>query len=142
MSAMTARNVARHWMYTCVLIGALASVSCGDEAPTAPTEVESPVTVTWTTLLAPGGSASRTIVASQAGTVAVTLQSAALPVGLGIGVPQANGSGCKAAVTLTASPAASAQLSTTVEEGNYCVLVFDAVGVVDPLLFTVEIVHP
>jgi hypothetical protein len=35
-----------------------------------------------------------------------------------------------------------AQLTIGVEEGTYCVLAFDVGGVVDPIAFTVTLVHP
>lgn len=125
-----------------VLLCALLNVSCSDDATTAPTETTSPSTISWTTQLGPRGSASRSLQVDQAGTVSVTLQSAPFPVGLGIGVPQANGSGCRTTVSTTATPANSPQITTSVEVGRYCVLVFDVVGLTDPITFTVEVVQP
>lgn len=125
-----------------VLLCALLNVSCSDDATTAPTEATSPQTISWTTQLGPRGSASRSLQVDQAGTVSITLQSAPFPVGLGIGVPQANGSGCRTTVSTTATPAGAPQITTSVEEGRYCVLVFDVVGLTDPITFTVEVVQP
>ena len=90
----------------------------------------------------PKGSASRTLDASQAGTVFVTLQSTPLPVGLGIGVPQANGSGCRTTLSMTAISANSPQLTTSVEEGRYCVVVFDVGEITDQIAVTVQVVQP
>jgi hypothetical protein len=78
----------------------------------------------------------------QAGAVVVTLQSASVPVGLGIGVPQANGSGCRTTLSTTAIAASSPPLTTSVEEGSYCVIVFDVVGLTNPITVTVEVVQP
>ena len=125
-----------------VLLAALASASCSDDAVTSPTEVTSPVTVTWTTILVPRGSASRTLTVTQSGTVSITLQSAPVPVGLGLGVPQANGSGCRTTLSTTASPGPSPQLSAPVEQGTYCVIVFDVVGIVEPVTFLATVVQP
>lgn len=125
-----------------VLLSALLNVACGDDVATAPTETTSPSTITWTTQLGPRGSASRSLQVDQAGTVSVTLQSAPFPVGLGIGVPQADGSGCRTTLSTTATPASSPQLTTSVEEGRYCVIVFDVVGLTDPITFTVQVVQP
>src|SRR5262245_19873492 len=117
-----------------VLLSVLLSVSCGDDNPaTSPTETPSLSTVTFSTQLAPGGSASRSLDVDRSGTVSVTLQSAPVPVGLGIGVPQASGSGCRATISTTATAASSPQLSTSVEEGRYCVIVFDVVGLTNPI---------
>ena len=127
----------------CALLTALLGVSCGGNDVTAPTEeTTSPVTVTWTTLLAPRGSASRTLTVSEGGTISVTLQSAPVDVGLGVGVPQANGSSCRATVSTTASPGPTPQLSAPVEQGTYCVVVYDVVGVADSFAFTAIVVHP
>ena len=128
----------------CVLLAIVCSVSCGDEAATtAPTSVTSPTTVTWTTLLYARGAASRSFVASQAGIVTVTLQSAAVPIGIAVGVPAAaSGSSCRAATSVTATASDAPQLTIGVEEGTYCVLVFDVGGIVDPIAFTVNLVHP
>ena len=124
-----------------VLLSALLNVACGDDVATAPTETTSPSTITWTTQLGPRGSASRSLQVDQARAVSVTLQSAPFPVGLGIGVPQADGSGCRTTLSTTATPASSPQLTTSVEEGQYCVIVFDVVGLTDPITFTLEVVQ-
>jgi hypothetical protein len=128
----------------CVLLAIVSSVSCGDEAvTTTPTSVTSPTTVTWTTLLYPRGAASRSFVASQAGSVTVTLQSAAVPIGIAVGVPAvASGSSCRAATSVTAASSDVPQLTIGVEQGTYCVLAFDVGGIVDPIAFTVTLVHP
>lgn len=130
----------------CAAVGVLLAsvcVSCGDESTTAsPTPVTSPTTVTWTTRIGPRGSASRSFVTSQAGSVVVTLQSAPVPLEVGVGVPAANGTGCRAAVSVMAVPSDVSQLTTPVEEGTYCVLAFDVDGLADPIPFTVQLVHP
>ena len=128
----------------CVLLANVCSVSCGDEATTtAPTSVTSPTTVTWTTLLYAKGAASRSFVASQAGSVTVTLQSAPVPIGIAVGVPAAaSGSGCRAATSVTAASSDAPQLTIDVEEGTYCVLAFDVGGIVDSIAFTVKLVYP
>ena len=126
-----------------VLLGSFCSASCGDEsATTAPTSVTSPTILSWTTHIGTGGSASRSFVTSQAGSVTVALQDAAVALGIGVGVPGASGSGCRAAVSVTAAPNDAPQLTTAVEQGTYCVLVFDVGGIVDPIPFTLQLVHP
>ena len=70
------------------LLSALLNVSCSDDVATAPTQTTSPSTITWTTPLS-RGSASRSLEVDQSRTMFVTLQSAPVPVGLGIGVPHA-----------------------------------------------------
>jgi hypothetical protein len=126
----------------CMLLVGFVSTSCSDNDVTSPTEMTSPVTVNWSTLLAPGGSASRSLAVTQSGTVSVTLQSAPVPLGLGIGVPQANGSGCRTTLSTTASPGPSPQLTIAVEAGTYCVVVFDVVGLADPVTVALEVLQP
>jgi hypothetical protein len=126
-----------------VLLISFCTISCGDEAATtAPTSATSPTTVTWTTHVGTRGSVSRSFVTSKAGSVTVTLQSAVVPLGIGVGIPGASGSGCRPAVSVTAAPNDAPQLTTAVEEGTYCVLVFDVGGSVDPIPFTLQLVHP
>jgi hypothetical protein len=127
-----------------LLLAIVCSVSCGDEAATtSPTSVTSPTTVTWTTLLYAKGAASRTFVASQAGIVTVTLQGAAVPIGIAVGVPAvASGAGCRASASVTAASSDTPQLTIGVEAGTYCVLVFDVGGIVDSIGFSVTLVHP
>jgi hypothetical protein len=47
--------------------------------------------VSWTTLIGNNGLATRSFVTSKTGSVTVTLQSAAVPLGIGIGVPEQAG---------------------------------------------------
>lgn len=125
-----------------MLLASFCSVSCGDDSgTTAPTPVTSPTTVSWTTLIGNNGLATRSFVTSKTGSVSVTLQTAAVPLGIGIGVPGASGSGCRAAVSVAAAPN-DAPLTTAVEEGTYCVLVFDIGGILDPIPFTLQLVYP
>jgi hypothetical protein len=135
----TAARYATVW----VLLTIFCSASCGDDsATTAPTSATSPTTLNWTTHISTNGSASRTFVTAQAGTITVALQSAAVPLGIGVGVPGASGGGCRAAVSVTAAPNAAPQLTAAVEEGTYCVLVFDVGGIVDEIPFTLQLVYP
>lgn len=135
----TARRTASVW----VLLVSFSTISCGDEsATTAPTSATSPTTVTWTTHVGTNGSASRSFVTTRSGSVTVTLQSAVVPLGIGLGIPGATGGGCRPAVTVTAAPNESPQLTTAVEEGTYCVLVFDVGGIVEPIPFSLQLVYP
>lgn len=120
----------------------LTSPACGNDATTTPTATTSPTTVTWATLLGARGAASRSFVASQYGTASVTLQAAAVPLGIGIGVPASSQSVCRPSSSVTASPGDSPQLTAAVQPGNYCVLVFDVGGISDQIWFTIQLVYP
>lgn len=126
---------------------AVLAASCGDsETVTAPSPTTpSPATITYTQLLGPQGSASRSFIASQAGVVSVTLQSAAVPMGIGIGAQPSSGAGCRAATSVVTPAGESPQLAAAVDPGEYCLLVFD---VSDPgsrtsqVPVTIVLVHP
>lgn len=121
-----------------------------DNGPVAPTPtttapvVTSPVTETFATQLAVGGSSSRTFTAAKAGTATVTLtsvgSSSTLKVGFGVGIPDSAGSACF--FTKSAETAAGAQLSVSVDPGVYCVRVYDIGALTSTINFTVTIVRP
>ncbi len=126
----------------------LAAASCGNSnsTTTPTTPAPAPGTDTFTATLAPRGTAIHSFTASALGPVNVTLTSTQPPgmlVGLGIGIPGANIGGCDLTKTVQAIPGATAQLTATVEAGDYCAGAFD-VGTVGPngVLITVSVAHP
>jgi hypothetical protein len=120
----------------------LTSTACGNDATTTPTATTSPMTVTWTSFLGARGAGSRSFVASQHGTVSITLQAAPVPLGIGIGVPGASDSVCRPSSSVTASAGDSPQLTAAVQPDSYCVLVFDVGGISDQISFTIQLVYP
>jgi hypothetical protein len=102
--------------------------------------------VTFQSMLTESGESSRTFSPSRNGSAVVTLDAVGPPptlvVGMGIGIPRADGSGCllsRAAIT----PAGTGTLfSMLVETGVYCVKIYDVGNVVDAATFTITIVHP
>ena len=131
-----------------IVFTAAMSAGCGDSTtPTSPTaSATSPVSVTYSVTFGPRGAGARAFTASQAGTVSVTLVSAGPPsdvvLGLGVGIPRADGGGCNLAQSVTTSAGPDAQIVTTVDAGTYCVRVFDAGSLTDPVAVTVTLVHP
>jgi hypothetical protein len=125
-----------------LLLLPVATGACGGNSTTAPTTATSPTTVTWTTFVGPGGTASRSFTTTAAGAVSVTLQAAGLPLGIGLGIPRASGNGCRLAVSMTAEAGAAPQLTAPVDGGEYCVEVFDIGGITEPISFTLQLVHP
>jgi hypothetical protein len=102
--------------------------------------------VTFQSMLTATGEASRTFSPSRNGTATVTLDAVGPPptlvVGMGIGIPRADGSGCLLARAVV-TPAGTGQLfSLPVETAVYCVKIFDVGNVVDSATFTITIVHP
>lgn len=91
-------------------------------------------------------SVSRAFTASQAGPVSITLTSASPPpgvvVGLGLGVPRADGSGCFVYTSLNTTAGSAAQITSPVEPGSYCVRVYDPGTLPNLVNFTVTAAHP
>jgi len=103
----------------------------------------SPVTEIFSSNLVVGGSASRSFV-SKAGAATVTLTSlgtsSTTKIGMGLGIPDALGSGCL--FTRSTETAAGGQLAATLEIGSYCVKVWDIGTLTAVTNFTVTIVRP
>ena len=131
-----------HRLTGVVLLASLvAALGCGSETATSPSnESTSPVTESWTGIIAPGGTASRSFVASQSGTVTVTLTSSDAPLGIGSGVPRTATGGCRLTVSQVDAPGVS--VSAAADAGTYCVQLFDDGGVVSQAAFAVQIVYP
>jgi hypothetical protein len=123
-----------------LLVTLAGSISCGSDPTSPTTTVTSPVTEMWTGLIAPGGTASRSFVTSQSGTVTVTLTSVDAPLGFGIGVPRTANGGCRLTVSGFSTDAMS--LSIQADAGTYCVQLYDEGAVVKQAGFGVQIVYP
>lgn len=120
---------------------AVLASACGSDTPTTPTTTStSPVTETWSGIVGPGGTASRSFDAPQAGTLTVTLMSSDAPLGVGVGVPRNVNAGCRLTISQVDSPGVT--LSIPADAGSYCVQVFDNGDVVKQSAFSVQIVHP
>ncbi len=96
--------------------------------------------------MAPGGTAMHQFTASAAGTVSVTLTATDPPstlVGLGIGIPGGNVGTCDLTKTVQVRPGATAQITASVESGDFCAGAFD-VGGLGPrgVLVTYTVAHP
>lgn len=121
---------------------------CGaSETMTSPTAaVTSPITVSYSTMFGPRGAAARAFTASQAGTVSVTLLSARPPsdvsLGLGVGIPRADGGGCTLAASVTTQAGPTPQVTAAVDAGLYCVSVFDVGVLIDSVSVTISLTHP
>ena len=122
----------------CVVV---VTSACGSDTPTTPTATTtSPATATWTGIVGPGGTVSRSFDTTLAGTLTVTLMSSDAPLGLGIGVPRNVNAGCRLTISQVDAPGLS--LSIPADAGSYCVQVFDDGSVVKQSSFSVQIVHP
>lgn len=125
-----------------VLILALGSVGCGSDTPTTPSSPTPSGSETFSSVVAPGGSSTRTFTLNSAGTITVTMTSAGATLGLGVGLPRTTGGGCRLGVSVNASPGSSPQISTAADAGQYCVQVYDLGTLRDPVPFALKIDHP
>jgi len=141
-ATFTGTNRASVPAWLCMGISAAIMLAgCGsDSTPTTPTNTSKTVTENWSSVLAPGGASTRTFTVTSAGTVVVTL-TAGPTVGLGVGLPRTMGGGCRLGVSVNASPATTAQISTQADAGQYCVQVYDLGTLTDPSGFALKIEH-
>ena len=120
------------------------AVGCSD-TPTAPTTAAPGGTDTFSSVLNVGGTATRTFVVSVRGTVQATLAATSpqnVQVGLMVGIPRANGTGCVPNTSLTTEASGSPQISLVADPGTYCAQVYDAGTLRDPISFTMTIARP
>lgn len=119
--------------------------ACGkdSQSTTSPSTITgSPITETFSSVLAVRGLSSHTFVTAGAGTISITLTSVGpppVPVGLGIGVP--GGPPCLLNTSLTTGAGSSPQINVTADAGRYCVEVYDIGNLADPIGFSVTIQH-
>ena len=123
--------------------GLLLMSGCGSSStPTTPSNPSTPTSETWSSTVAPGGESSRSFSVNSAGTISVTLTAAGDTLGLGVGLPRVTGGGCRLGVTVTTPPGSTPQITTSADEGQYCVQVYDLGTLTDPVGFAVKIDHP
>jgi len=129
-----------------LFVALLAAAGCDDATTATSPTVTSPVTELFSGQFVPGGSAARAFTAASAGTVSITLSQlgpqTGLVVGLGIGIPQSNGSGCLMTQIMEAGASTSPQLTVQVDAGTYCVRLHDLGTLTSQVAFTVTIVRP
>ena len=124
----------------------IAVAGCARTTMTSPTPVADTETLVreFSSLVNPGGSASREFDVTAAGPIAVTLKSttpSGVTVGLGVGIPRSDGSCALSAAVATAAGAA-AQISISADAGAYCAKVYDAGSLTAPVPFTISISRP
>lgn len=122
----------------------LLTAACSDPlAPAAPTPVAPTITDTFTGKVTVYGSISHTFSVQAVGGVDVSLTSVEPSAALGIGVGTPNGAECNTLSTALAVAGAAPQLAgTATAAGDFCVSVFDAGNLVEPVTYTVSVFHP
>ena len=121
----------------------LLTAGCADPvAPAAPTPAAPTIPETFSDTLLVLGANMHTFAISQVGAVKVTLVSVtpAAAVSLGVGTP--SGASCLVINNLTTVAGPGAQLSgTATVTGNFCVSVIDVGNLVEPVTYTVSVLH-
>jgi hypothetical protein len=97
---------------------------------------------TFASNLAKGGSSTRTFALPATGNVTITLDSVSPSrvVGFGLGIWRTEKSVCSIYQSVTSGP--GAQITATVDQGVYCVRVFDVGNLTDFVAFSSSIIHP
>jgi hypothetical protein len=104
-------------------------------------QVTAPGASTWTTNLNTGGSVTRSIPTSAAGTLSVTLDSLSYAngqLGIGLGIPVTGG----CAIARVSVGGASTTISAPVDSGEFCVKIFDAGRTTGIVNFAATISYP
>ena len=126
-----------------VLGTALLAAGCADPtAPTTPTPVVPTVTDTFSDTLLLAGANTHQFTVSAVGGVKISLTSVepGAAVGLGIGTPSQGSCSVIDKVQTVAGP--SVQLSgTATVPGSYCVIIYDLGNLVEPAVYTINVLH-
>ena len=129
----------------CIVLSA-AAAACVTTTMTSPTETADTDLLQreFSSVLVPGGGASRSFELTSAGSIAVTLTSTTpggVPVGVGIGIPRSDGS-CALNASVATTAGSAAQISIAADTGAYCAKVYDLGNLAAPLPFTISISRP
>jgi hypothetical protein len=117
--------------------------ACGSDTPTSPSATD-PVTETFSSIVQPKGSTSRSFATTASGTITVTLTSLGqdtAAVRLALGLADASGD-CAPTFSVVTTQYSGRQLSQTADAGQYCVIVTDIGELTGQTTFTVTVVHP
>ena len=137
---------------TVIAVFVLATAACS-ESPTSPTGTAETTatlsTVQFAGTLGPGASRFYSFTTSRAGIATATLASATVPpfnaaanIPLGIGLGQPAGIGCPTVTSLTTETGLTIQLQHGVEQGIYCVNVYDPGTLSTSVNFVVRFSYP
>ena len=127
--------------YSLVAALTLSVAACGED-PVTPTPTPTVTTMSFSSTMVPGGTASRSFSAERAGKVTVQYGSFSpqTDVTLRLSLGTFDGTNCTPTATLDTLPGTTPQISTDIAAGNYCVKVADVGGVVQVSIFSVIIV--
>jgi hypothetical protein len=138
----------RHLSLPLLLIAGMGVSACDDlrTYPTEPTATAESPEGSFSSQLLPGGSATRAFTMPAAGTMSLTLSAttpASVVLGLGVGIPQANGAGCLLNSMVETAAGSAPQITVTTESGTYCAKVYDVGNLTTtPVPFTLSFSRP
>jgi hypothetical protein len=129
-----------------VMASSLTLAGCNEDAPTTPTPDPTTTTVVFSSNLAVGGSSTRSFDVTRNGVVSVTLiavgNSTTLKVGLGLGIPFSDGTGCVLSRSVETVPGNTAQLELAVDTGKYCLQIYDPGTLTGVVSFSINLIYP
>lgn len=141
---MIERGMKRNFFAAFVIFAAFAPACSDPIVPDAPTPVAPTITDTFTGTLLQGGSNSHPFIVQAVGgiRVSITKIDPSAAVSLGIGTPSTASGTCLAISSLTAVASEGTQLSgTATVTGNFCVAVADVGNLVEPVSYSVTVIH-
>jgi len=142
---------------TTVIIVIFAGAGCGSNSSSTTSPTTSTTTVYQTEAfsgtLDPGTQQSKQFTISADGTMTVTLASLTAssngpalttPMGLGVGIPNADNTACTLTSSLVTAPSLQAQISVGVTKATatYCVGIGDQGNLTSTVTFVIKVVHP
>lgn len=123
-------------------VGAIVRIAY--PAPKLFTGTASPVT--FSSVVPPGGTVSKSFVLSTEGTIDVTLNSVGSSpntvMALGLGVVPSDATTCTVTTLIRTTPGSVPQLSAHANAGSYCAAIIDDGALTAPSTFTMTIAHP
>ncbi len=131
------------WFLAVALGVSLCAIGCADPpTPVTPTPAPPTLTETFTGQLLVLGSNSHTFTVQQIGGLQVTITDITPSAAVGIAVGTPSGASCLPIQRLTAVANPTAQISGTATiTGSFCVAVYDVGGLVEPVNYTVTVLH-
>jgi hypothetical protein len=124
---------------------ALLVAGCADPVPpTAPTPAVPTVTETFSDTLLVGGANFHSFTVTTVGGVKVTLPAVVPSAAVGLGISTQGVTGCAVPLldSVQAVPGSTVLLSGTVTvPGTYCVEIYDLNNLVEPVAYTINVLH-
>jgi hypothetical protein len=133
----------RHGALLVLVAALIGAPACESETPVTPT-VPDPTTDTFTGRLTKNGAATFPFTVKAGGNISASLATlgpdSTTVVGLSLGTW--NGTACAIVIANDAAVQGTIVLGQTTGSGSLCVRIFDVGNVVDPLDFTINVIHP